>query len=507
MTPPHVNGPADVVVINPDGAADTLVAGYSFGDPQVLPKHPLRRAFAPNRFAEPVLLTHAGDGSNRVFVVELFGQIKVMPNRDDVVATTFLDITDRVTHNVRAQAGLLTLAFHPQHETNGLLYVYYSSGRSTSRLSEFHVSDDPDVVDPDSERIVLEVIQTGFHHNGNHLAFGPDGMLYASQGTGGTDEDQANGQIATNLMGTIYRIDVDARSPGLEYGIPPDNPFVGNSDGWREEIWVYGMRNPWRFSFDHQTGQLWEGDVGWGIWEEINMIEKGGNYGWVTMQGAQCNSTTDRDSAIPDCDRDGLVVPLFQYGHSDGDAASVTGGIVYRGQRLGGLRGAYIYGDFVDGRIWGLRYENGQVQSNDVIANVEAPASFGEDEGGEVYICAFERGWIYTFEPPPNEPTAVLTETPYVPQAHTLHQNHPNPFNPETLIQFELGVRGRVMLAVFNMAGQKVATLVESEMEAGAHAAIWDGRDDDGNTRASGVYLYRLEVGSFVQTKKLVLIR
>lgn len=237
------------------------------------------------------------------------------------------------------------------------------------------------------------------------------------------------------------------------------------------------------------------------------MIEKGSNYGWVTMQGAQCNSTTDRDSAIPDCDRDGLVVPLFQYGHSDGDAASVTGGVVYRGQRLSGLRGAYIYGDFVDGRIWGLRYENGQVQSNDVIADVEAPASFGEDEGGEVYICAFERGWIYALEPPPNGPTAVLAEMPHEPRAHSLHQNHPNPFNPETLIQFELGVRKWVMLAVFNMAGQKVTTLVESEMEAGAHAAIWDGSDDDGNTLASGVYLYRLEIGSFVQTKKLVLIR
>ena len=358
----------------------------------------------------------------------------------------------------------------------------------------------------------MEVIQTGFHHNGNHLAFGLDGMLYASQGTGGTDEDQANGQIATNLMGTIYRIDVDTRSPGLEYGIPPDNPFVGNSDGWREEIWAYGLRNCWRFSFDRETGRLWEGDVGWGLWEEINIIEKGGNYGWVTMQGSQCNSTTDRDAAIAGCDKDGLVLPAFEYGHSGGEAASVTGGVVYRGQRLSELHGVYIYGDFVDGRIWGLRYEDGEVRSNDVIANIEAPASFGEDEAGEVYILAFERGWVYTFEPP--APTAILTESSQLPRAHSLHQNHPNPFNPRTVIRFDLGFTDHVVLTVFNLAGQKVATLVNEVLEPGGHFAIWNGQDDNQNHLASGVYLYRMETGdngdgapAFAETRRLVLVR
>ena len=199
MTPSHAQGLADVIVTNPDGMAGVLKQGYSFFDPQALPPRSTRRAFTRNHFTESVLLTHAGDGSDRIFVVELPGYIKGLPNRDDALATVFLDIRERVTHRPGAQAGLLTLAFHPQYAINGRFYIYYSTSHSTSRLSEFRVSDESDV---------------------------------------------------------------DARSAGLGYGIPPDNPVVGNTKGWREEIWAYGLRNPWRFSFDRVTGELLEGDVG-----------------------------------------------------------------------------------------------------------------------------------------------------------------------------------------------------------------------------------------------------
>jgi len=511
MTPPNSDGTVDVTVTNPDGEAGILEEGYTFFDPQELPVRDLKLVFAANRFTEPVLLTHAGDGSDRLFVIELHGRIKVMPNRDDAVATVFLDIMDPV-NRIRNSSGLLSMAFHPEYRTNGLFYVVYGHDSFFSRVSEFRVSTDPNVADVASERILLEVPQTGSHHNGNHLAFGPDGMLYISQGTGGVDEDHQNGQDPTNLKGTMLRLDVDARSAGLEYGIPPDNPFVGNSQGWREEIWTYGMRNPWRFSFDRKTGQLWEGDVGWGLWEEINMIEKGANYGWVTMQGSQCNSRTNRDRAIAGCDREGLTLPVFEYGHTSGNARSVTGGYVYRGTSLSGLYGVYLYGDFETKKIWGLRYGEGEVQSNDLIATSPAdPSSFGEDERGEVYIVGFNNGRIYTFEPLPGEPersTAVLAEQGELPQAHTLDQNYPNPFNSSTVIRFSQSISQYIELAIYNLAGQQVASLVGGTRPAGTYTVRWDGRDVSGRELASGVYLYRLRTGEEqVQTRKLVLVR
>jgi len=401
MTPSHVEGVADVIVTNPDGSTGALKGGYDFFDPQVLPKRQVRRAFAPNRFTEPVLLTHAGDGSDRVFIVELAGRIKVLPNTDGVAATLFLDISDRVNDRA-SQSGLLSAAFHPDYATNGLLYVFYSTGEFFSRLSEFRVSDDPGVADAGSERILLDIAQTGFHHNGDHLAFGPDGMLYIGQGSGGQSEDFFSGQDRTNMRGSILRIDVDAHTADLAYGVPDDNPFANNASGWREEIWAYGLRQPWRFSFDRDTGRLWLGDVGWGLWEEVNVIEKGGNYGWATMQGPQCSSPL-RHTAEAGCDREGMSIPAFAYGHSDGRGASVTGGYVYRGQRLAGLFGAYLYADFSSNTVSALRQEDGVVQSSDVIASVPMPASFGEDESGEVYVVSFGSGWIYAFEALPEE--------------------------------------------------------------------------------------------------------
>jgi|GEM_PF-207103 len=351
----------------------------------------LRRAFANLSFTNPVFLTSAHDGTDRLFVVEKGGTIKVFPNQESATSvTTFLDISSQVNSSPN-EAGLLSIAFHPDYNSNGKFYVYYNYGNLNSRISEFQVSSDPNDADESTERILMEVAQPAGNHNGGQIMFGPDGYLYIGFGDGGGGGDTyQNGQDPTTLLGTILRIDIDTTTGSLEYGIPPDNPFAGNPDGWREEIWSYGMRNPWRFSFDRSTGKLWVGDVGQNAWEEIDIIEGGNNYGWNVMEGTHCYSPSTG------CDTTGLTLPIFEYSHAVGQ--SITGGYVYRGPRIPSLAGTYIYGDYVDRQIWGLQYENGEVIDNRLLA--EAPgliSSFGEDENGELYVVGYN-GFLYTFE-------------------------------------------------------------------------------------------------------------
>ncbi len=363
------------------------------------------------------------------------------------------------------------------------------------------MSGDTNVADVESERVLWEVSQPATNHNGGQLAFGPDGMLYVGLGDGGGGGDTfRNGQDPTTWLAAILRIDVDARTAGLEYGIPPDNPFVGNSQDWREEIWAYGLRNPWRFSFDRKGGQLWTGDVGQNRWEEIDLIEKGANYGWNRMEGFHCFSPQTN------CDTVGLALPLFEYDHSVG--ASLTGGYVYRAARLGGLYGVYIYGDFITKKIWGLRYEEGEVRSNNLIATCPSNiTSFGEDESGEVYIVGFD-GPIYLLELLPGEmPTAVLSVESELPQADALYQNYPNPFNPSTTISFTVAARGSVELSVFDLLGRRVRILTEGPRSAGQHTVVWDGTDENERTVGSGIYVYRIRIADFVQTRKMVLVK
>ena len=245
---------------------------------QDLRSRELRQVFTASSFSQPLFLTHAGDGSNRIFVVEKGGRIKVMPNQDDAIASVFLDLSNVV--NTTSEGGLLGLAFHPEYASNGRLYVSYTHGNLISRVSELHISGDPNVVDAGSERVIWEVPQPAPNHNGGQVSFGPDDMLYIGLGDGGAANDRFNnGQAPDTWLAAILRIDVDERTGGLAYGIPSDNPFVDNDDGWRQEIWAYGLRNPWRFSFDRTTSQLWAGDVGQNSLEKIDLIVKGGNYG------------------------------------------------------------------------------------------------------------------------------------------------------------------------------------------------------------------------------------
>lgn len=351
----------------------------------------LENAFPNLSFTRPVDLQNAGDGTNRLFVVEQAGLIWVFENNPDVTEKKlFLDIQDRV-NDAGNEEGLLGLAFHPNYVDSGYFYVDYTASEPRrSVIARYEVSaTNPDSAVHGSELVVLEVPQPNTNHNGGQLAFGPDGFLYNSKGDGGSGQGP-NGQDRQNLLGTLIRIDVDTTTAGANYGIPADNPYVGNVDGYRDEVYAYGFRNPWRFSFDVPTGRLWLGDVGESSYEEIDVVEKGGNYGWYIMEGAHC--------FVPPvgCDQTGLELPLHEYGRSDG--GSVTGGYVYRGAGRPDLVGKYIYADFSSGRIWSLEYDGVNPPVNTLLIDTAFNiSSFGVDEDGELYLCAFH-GNIQRFE-------------------------------------------------------------------------------------------------------------
>lgn len=347
----------------------------------------LSPAFPKLTFQRPVFFTHAGDGSNRVFVVEQKGRILCFDNRDDVDQTqVFLDISDRVKmgHN---EEGLLSLVFHPDYKSNGRFFVYYSMhDPKRNVISEFARSaDDPAKADAASEKRILEVRQRFGNHNGSTLLFGADGFLYASFGDGGLANDpDGNGQNLDTLLAKIIRIDVNSAADGKAYAIPADNPFV-TRPGARPEIWAYGLRNVWRMSFDPPTGQLWAGDVGQNAWEEIDLIVKGGNYGWNIREGAHAFKRGQSS--------DPLIEPVAEYSHRSG-GLSVTGGYVYRGQRNPRLIGTYLYADYATRRIWALRYADGKMTAHrEVFDGRDGTyvSSFGEDAQNELHVCGFDK--------------------------------------------------------------------------------------------------------------------
>ncbi len=376
------------------------------GSPHPLP---LRTVIAfPNlTFQRPVELTYAGDGTNRLFVAEQQGRIHVFPNRADAPTTKlFLDIHEIVLRD-GDEEGLLGLAFHPNYRANGRFYVYYSTRPRASVISEFHVShEDPDRADRASERVLLKFEQPFSNHNGGSIKFGPDGFLYIGLGDGGAANDPfGNGQNLETLLGSILRIDVNHRDPGMAYAIPEDNPFADRGDAARGEIWAYGIRNAWRLSFDRKTGQLWTGDVGQNRYEEVDRIVRGGNYGWNLREGFHPFQT---GGIVPPS---GLRQPLTEYFRHEG--ISVTGGLVYRGQRLAGYQGAYFYGDYVSGNVWILRVDgNDHVTVNRKVATTGLNiAAFGDDASGELYLCAFD-GHIHQFVQRTEDLEAIAKQFP-----------------------------------------------------------------------------------------------
>jgi glucose/arabinose dehydrogenase len=338
-------------------------------------------------FAQPLAITHAGDGSGRLFVAEQGGAIRILRN-GAVSPVPFLDISGLVTPNGGEQ-GLLGVAFPPGFAARGSFYVNYTdrTGIGNTVIARFGLTANPDVADAASLAPLLGIAQPFANHNGGQLAFGPDGFLYIGSGDGGSGGDPlGNGQSLATLLGKVLRIDV--LSGATPYGIPPGNPF-GN------EIWAYGLRNPWRFSFDRLTGDLYLADVGQALVEEIDFQPAGSgagaNYGWNIMEGSRCFGSDVCVSA-------GLTLPVTEYLHGSGDC-SVTGGYVYRGSSPA-LQGVYFYGDFCSGRIWGLQ-RSGSAWTSTLLADTAlAISTFGEDEAGELYVADYATGDVYRIGAP-----------------------------------------------------------------------------------------------------------
>ena len=348
-------------------------------------------AFPNMSLSRMVAMASPDDVSDRLFVALQPGQVVLFRNDRDVeTAEMFLDISDRVDDRGQEE-GLLGLAFDPGYVQNGYFYVYYSaSDPKRSVVSRFTAGTDGNSASSETERVFLEVPQPFSNHNGGQIAFGPDGYLYVGLGDGGGGGDtQGSGQELGSLLGAILRIDVGTIDSIGSYSVPRDNPFVGR-EGARPEIWAYGLRNPWRFSFDRATGDLWAADVGQNRFEEVDLILPGFNYGWNVMEGSRCFATAN-------CDQSGLELPVAEYGRDEG--CSVTGGYVYRGARLPSLRGAYVYADFCSGRIWALRYDGSEVTEHmKVVDSGLQISSFAEDRSGELYVLSFD-GKIYEFVP------------------------------------------------------------------------------------------------------------
>ena len=328
--------------------------------------------------SSPVGITHAGDGSGRLFIVLQGGRIVIFDGVQ-LLSPPFLDISSLVSSG--GERGLLGLAFHPDYSHNGLFYVNYTNTAGNTVIARYSVSGDPNLANPASASILLTITQPFSNHNGGQLQFGPDGYLYIGVGDGGSGGDpQNNGQNLLTLLGKILRIDVDHGAP---YEIPPDNPFVGNPDAL-EEIWAWGLRNPWRFSFDRLTGDMFIGDVGQNSWEEVDFQQAtstgGENYGWRLMEGNSCyNPATN-------CNDGTLTLPILLYDHSLG--CSITGGYRYRGSKNPHLFGVYLYGDYCSGRIWSAQEDGLGGWNTSVLLDTNFLIStFGEDESGEIYFA------------------------------------------------------------------------------------------------------------------------
>ncbi|MDO9695200.1 MAG: PQQ-dependent sugar dehydrogenase [Candidatus Latescibacteria bacterium] len=451
---------------------------------------------------QPVRLVSPPD-DDRLFVVEQDGLIKVFSRTGDPLGV-FLDAT--ALTGASGERGLLGLAFAPDYGQSGRFYINYTNNGGNTRIVRYEVSADPDAADPASAEIILAVTQPSDNHNGGHLEFGPDGMLYIGLGDGGGGGDpEERAQDPLTLLGKMLRLDV---STPTGYAVPPDNPFVGSAP--LDEIWHFGLRNPWTFAFDTGTGDLYIADVGETRVEEVNVQPAGLgglNWGWDITEGSLCHEPASG------CDFTGLTLPIFEYRHSGPapSGCSISGGQVYRGAGNPGLNGHFFFADFCSDLIWSVVWDGGDgvsaaqnwsatLQPDGGWGNL---ASIGRDAAGELYAVDRSRGEIYHLR----LDASTAAGEPAAPIA-LLAGNTPNPFNPRTTIAYRAVRDGaRVTLGIFDLAGHRVRTLVDEVQAAGDRTVVWDGNDDNGLAAPAGVYLYTLQQDGTRQSRRMTLVR
>jgi len=482
----------------PTSRALAAFAALAFLAP-ALPAPAYEAADVVTGLTDALFATAPPGDTERLFIVQQSGVILILDlGTDTLLPTPFLDIDSLVVSG--GEQGLLGLAFHPNYSTNGYFYVYHSSDGTVCDLSSrcsliarYRVEPgNPNRANHDSRFELLEVTQPYSNHNGGMLAFGPDGYLYIGLGDGGSSGDpNDNGQNLNTLLGKLLRINVDGGSP---YGIPASNPFVGTAG--LDEIWAYGLRNPWRFSFDRATGDLWIGDVGQGSWEEVDFqpasSEGGENYGWRLMEGAHCYNPPS------DCNDGSLVLPLHEYSHGSSNC-SITGGYRYRGS-IPELAGLYLFGDYCTGRVWAYDPSTDVATQILVGQGVSNVLSFGEDADGEVYILTGSTLWRLV--------TGDSTGVDLLPAGLRLAPAVPNPFDERARLALSLdGPRERLDVSIFAVDGRRLRTLHHGPTAGGELALAWDGRDEAGRALAAGVYLLRAETEREQAGQRLTLLR
>lgn len=464
-----------------------MLLSFSKGQAQ----YEVREAYPNLQFTNLVELVSVEDGRDGLYAVTQGGVIYwFSENPEDVSESTiFLDLSSRVVAG--GEKGLLGLAFHPDFRENGFFYVNYTTGDPLeTRISRFSLSSaDAAQADLNSEQILLTYDQPYENHNGGKIAFGPDNFLYISSGDGGSAGDpHNNAQNREKLLGKILRIDVNAASGGRNYAIPADNPFANNTEGWREEIYAYGLRNTWKFSFDPVTGELWGADVGQNQREEINIIENGGNYGWRIMEGSICYNPPE------DCSPTGLTLPVHEYSQSDAiGGRSITGGHVYRGSGLPSLQGFYIYGDFISGNIWALALnEDGTFASNTLLLNAGFNiSSFAVDHTQELLVLQHgNSGKIWRL----SDLVTGVTEDELAGV-----EVFPNPASAALVVRLkQIASNYPVSVRLYNSLGQSV--MISRQIEAGREAQVM--LDTSGLTK--GLYTLEIAEGRRLTHRKVV---
>lgn len=450
-------------------------------------------AFPSLIFTSPVFLTHSGDGTNRIFVVEQSGVIRVFPNDSSAASyTTFLNLTNKVIAG--GERGLLGLAFHPNYNSNRFFYVYYTRvGDGALVISRFTTqSGNPNKADSLSELNIITIAHPTYaNHNGGCLMFGQDGYLYMGPGDGGSGGDpNNNAQDTTRLLGKILRLDINNPSGGNNYGIPPGNPLTGINGGKRE-IFAWGVRNPWRFSRDPVTNIIYMADVGQDAWEEVDTLSVGKNYGWRCYEGNHPYNTSGCGPINT------YTFPIKEYQNFSVDC-SITGGYVYRGSRVSWLVGRYVYADYCSRKVWKLLYSGGTVSDTSLIGSAPAAVlSFGVDQNNELYVCCLNG--IYKFN---DLIIGINGNNNSLPQNFFLDQNYPNPFNPSTTINYSVEKAVNVSIKIYSVLGREVAQLVNEYKQPGNYSVKWNAENFP-----SGIYVYRMSVDGLSIDKKMVLLK